>query len=93
MSSDNGGREDADVQNARKEAICSSARATSLSGRCTLNDATRVVNECSEWCRGRESRDPASGKRKRGREEEFYGETEHSPLPSRPDPYRLQPLY
>ena len=54
MSSDNGGREDADVQNARKEAICSSARATSLSGRCTLNDATRVVNECSEWCRGRE---------------------------------------
>ena len=87
VSSDNGGREDADVQNARKEAICSSARATSLSGRCTLNDATRVVNECSEWCRGRESRDPASGKRKRGREEEFYGETEHSPLPSRPDPY------
>ena len=54
VSSDNGGREDADVQNARKEAICSSARATSLSGRCTLNDATRVVNECSEWCRARE---------------------------------------
>ena len=44
MSSDNGGREDADVQNARKEATCSSARATSLSGRCTLNDATRLVN-------------------------------------------------
>ena len=44
MSSDNGGREDADVQNARKEAICSSARATSLSGRCTLNDAARLVN-------------------------------------------------
>ena len=44
MSSDNGGREDADVQNARKEAICSSARATSSSGRRTLNDATQLVN-------------------------------------------------
>ena len=89
MSSDNGGREDADVQNARKEAICSSARATSLSGRCTLNDATQLVNAVNGAEGGR---DPASGKRKRGREEEFYGETEHSPLPSRPDP-SLQPLY
>ena len=85
MSSDNGGREDAECRCTKREERSDLLECTGNVVKWSLHfKRCNTACECSDWCRGR---DPASGKRKRGREEEFYGETEHSPLPSRPDPH------